>query len=39
MSLGYDGLLADIYWTRAVQYFGSKHHEGSHSISIFWRRC
>jgi len=25
MSLGYDGLLADIYWTRAVQYFGDKH--------------
>ncbi|MGA7403045.1 MAG: tetratricopeptide repeat protein [Candidatus Sulfotelmatobacter sp.] len=25
-SLGYDGLLADIYWTRAVQYFGSRHH-------------
>jgi tetratricopeptide (TPR) repeat protein len=25
MSLGYDGLLADIYWTRAVQYFGSRH--------------
>jgi hypothetical protein len=24
-SLGYSGLLADIYWTRAVQYFGSKH--------------
>ena len=24
MSLGYDGLLADIYWTRAVQYFGDK---------------
>jgi tetratricopeptide (TPR) repeat protein len=24
MSLGYNGLLADIYWTRAVQYFG-KH--------------
>jgi hypothetical protein len=22
MSLGYDSLLADIYWTRAVQYFG-----------------
>jgi len=22
MSLGYNGLLADIYWTRAVQYFG-----------------
>jgi hypothetical protein len=26
MSLGYDGLLADVYWTRAVQYFGGKHH-------------
>ncbi len=29
MSLGYDGLLADIYWTRAVQYFGNKHHAGT----------
>ena len=27
MSLGYNGLMADIYWTRAVQYFGSKHYE------------
>ena len=26
MSLGYTGLMADIYWTRAVQYFGGKHH-------------
>jgi hypothetical protein len=25
LSLGYDGLLADIYWTRAVQYFGRHH--------------
>jgi tetratricopeptide (TPR) repeat protein len=25
MSLGYNGLLADVYWTRAVQYFGEKH--------------
>lgn len=25
MSLGYSGLLADIYWTRAVQYFGARH--------------
>ncbi|HEY6249985.1 MAG TPA: hypothetical protein VI685_08485 [Candidatus Angelobacter sp.] len=24
MSLGYSGLLADIYWTRAVQYYGRK---------------
>jgi tetratricopeptide (TPR) repeat protein len=27
MSLGYSGLLADIYWTRAVQYFGSKNQQ------------
>src|SRR6202008_4094259 len=27
LSLGYDGLLADIYWTRAVQYFGGRHAE------------
>lgn len=25
LSLGYSSLLADIYWTRAVQYFGEKH--------------
>lgn len=25
LSLGYGGLLADIYWTRAVQYFGNHH--------------
>jgi len=25
LSLGYDGLLADIYWTRAVQYFGNRY--------------
>ena len=34
LSLGYDGLLADIYWTRAVQYFGSKHHEGAQSYDL-----
>jgi tetratricopeptide (TPR) repeat protein len=26
MSLGYTGLMADLYWTRAVQYYGEKHH-------------
>ncbi len=26
LSLGYDGLLADVYWTRTVQYFGGHHH-------------
>jgi len=25
LSLGYSSLLADIYWTRAVQYFGAHH--------------
>ncbi len=25
LSLGYTGLMADVYWTRAVQYFGEKH--------------
>src|SRR5215468_4073847 len=29
LSLGYDGLMADIYWTRAVQYFGGHHAEGT----------
>jgi len=29
LSLGYTGLLADIYWTRSVQYFGEQHHRGS----------
>ncbi|MBV9610637.1 MAG: hypothetical protein JO187_13830 [Acidobacteria bacterium] len=29
MSLGYTGLLADVYWTRVVQYFGGHHHEGA----------
>jgi hypothetical protein len=24
LSLGFDGLLADIYWTRAIQYYGRK---------------
>jgi hypothetical protein len=29
ISLGYDGLMADIYWTRVVQYYGRKHHAQS----------
>jgi hypothetical protein len=28
-SLGYSGLLADIYWMRVLQYFGKKHLRGS----------
>jgi len=34
MSLGYDGLLADVYWTRAVQYFGDKLTRGSEHFDL-----
>jgi len=36
LSLGYDGLLADIYWTRAVQYYGGKHHSGGGRYELLW---
>lgn len=29
LSLGYEGLLADVYWTRAVQYFGRNYEKGT----------
>lgn len=35
-SLGYDGLLADIYWTRAVQYFGGRHHDYAQSYNLLF---
>ncbi len=34
LSLGYSGLVADIYWTRAVQYFGERHHSGSRDFRL-----
>jgi tetratricopeptide (TPR) repeat protein len=34
MSLGYTGLVADIYWTRAVQYFGNQHHQNSQDFRL-----
>jgi len=34
LSLGYTGLLADIYWTRAVQYFGFQHHNDSRDFRL-----
>ncbi|MGA8538461.1 MAG: hypothetical protein WB566_03130 [Terriglobales bacterium] len=34
LSLGYTGLVADIYWTRAVQYFGQQHHNGSSDFRL-----
>lgn len=32
-SLGFDGLMACIYWTRTVQYFGHRHALGSSSYN------
>ncbi|MGO9864422.1 MAG: tetratricopeptide repeat protein [Terriglobales bacterium] len=34
LSLGYDGLMADIYWTRAVQYFGGHHSQGIEEFKL-----
>jgi tetratricopeptide (TPR) repeat protein len=34
LSLGYDGLLADVYWTRAVQYYGGMHHDGGGDYAL-----
>src|SRR5262245_42255611 len=34
MSLGYSGLLANIYWTRAVQYFGNNLHRRSERFDL-----
>jgi hypothetical protein len=34
LSLGYDGLLADVYWTRAVQYFGIHHHSDAEHYAL-----
>jgi tetratricopeptide (TPR) repeat protein len=34
MSLGYTGLLADLYWTRAVQYFGYQHFHSSDDLHL-----
>jgi tetratricopeptide (TPR) repeat protein len=32
-SLGFDGLVACIYWTRAVQYFGHRHYDREHTYN------
>ena len=34
LSLGYQSLLADIYWTRAVQYFGNRHFVGARRYDL-----
>src|SRR5450432_2083537 len=32
-SLGFDGLMACIYWTRTVQYFGHRHYDHAHTYN------
>lgn len=34
ISLGYTGLMADIYWTRVVQYYGRKHQADSMTYKL-----
>ena len=34
LSLGYTGLMADLYWTRVVQYFGGKHSERAEQYKL-----
>ena len=36
MSLGYSSLLANIYWTRAVQYFGARHTNNSNRYDLLY---
>jgi hypothetical protein len=36
LSLGYDSLLADIYWTRAVQYYGARVSHPGANYDLLW---
>ena len=36
MSLEYAPLLADIYWTRVVQYYGNKHVRQDANLELLW---
>jgi tetratricopeptide (TPR) repeat protein len=36
LSLEYAPLMGAIYWTRAVQYFGSKHHAHDQNLDQLW---
>ena len=36
LSLGYDPLLADIYWTRAVQYYGARIGDAHADYDLLW---
>jgi hypothetical protein len=36
MSIGYDAFLADIYWTRSVQYYGARIGKPNEDFSLLW---
>jgi tetratricopeptide (TPR) repeat protein len=36
LSLGYDSLLGDIYWTRAVQYYGARVGSRGEKFELLW---
>lgn len=36
LSLGYDSLLADIYWTRSVQYYGTRIGSPGERFELLW---
>jgi len=36
VSLEYAPLMADIYWTRVVQYYGNKHVRGEANLELLW---
>ncbi len=36
LGLEYDGLLADLYWTRVVQYYGGKHRTLDPNLELLW---
>lgn len=36
MSLDYAPLVADLYWTRAVQYYGNKHARRDANLELLW---
>jgi hypothetical protein len=36
MSLEYAPLMADIYWTRVVQYYGNQHVRGRANLELLW---
>jgi len=36
VSLEYAPLMADIYWTRVVQYYGNKHVRGQANLELLW---